>query len=101
LPHAAHAAAADFRVNDIRPNLAPDQRGFTDLRKINRGTCQKTRETLALPSSQSSRHSLRHLRVVVGEGFEPLAALVSFQIKNLIEEPAELLPFFVGLHRHP
>lgn len=36
LPDAAHPTAANFCIDDVGSNLAPDQRGFADPLKIDR-----------------------------------------------------------------
>src|ERR1700691_1134682 len=87
-PNAAHPAAANFRVDDVGSDLAPDQGGFADPLKIDRGACQKSRKTLARPCGERSRHPLSHLGVAFCKQFEPLGPLLRVQIKGLIEEPA-------------
>ena len=64
-PHAAHAAPARLRVDDIRPDVVADQgRRLDTLIRDRRWALEKACKTLALPVGQGALNRGGHFRIL-------------------------------------
>ena len=103
-PHAAHAAPARLRVDDIRPDVVADQgRRLDTLIRDRRWALEKACKTLALPVGQGALNRGGHFRILISQRAEPRRTLLLGHIHRLVQQPAQQLPALIpkGGHESP
>jgi hypothetical protein len=89
-PHAAHAASADLRFDDVRSDLSADQGCVLDIiERDSCGGCQELREPLLVAGGKQSGQQRRDRRIVLRQCGKPLGPLRLLQFKRLVKVCAD------------
>jgi hypothetical protein len=99
-PHAAHAAAADFGIDHVLPDVAPDQRCRCFFRVHGRGACKELGKAGHFLRSEQSCDLRGQRRVFSRQFLDPPGALRSIEFQDLIEEFAQGRPSTGGDECH-